>query len=101
MFQNVLNSIINLHGTDVAIKSLETATIYNLRAVISNYYRSPVVEEEIQSIGRQYIISSKDLAFVPKRGDRFTISSNQYFSISDVQEMIAFGKTIGYRLVLK
>jgi len=101
MFQNVLNSIINLHGIDVTIKSLESNVIYDLRAVISNYFRAPVVEEEIQSIGRQYIISAKDLTFTPKRGDRFTISASQYFSISDVQEMVAFGQTIGYRLVLK
>lgn len=101
MFQNVLNSVIQLHGVDVVIKELATGTNHNIRAVISNYFRGPVVEEEIESSGRQYVISTKDLTFTPKRGDRFTVNSNQYFSIADVQEMVAFSQTIGYRLVLK
>lgn len=99
--QNVLNTIIGLQGIDVTIKELATGTDYTVKAAISNYFRTPAFEEEIESTGRSYVISSKDLPFLPKRGDRFTISSSQYFSISDVQEMVVFGNIIGYRLFLK
>lgn len=101
MLQNALNFIINLQGVSVTIRKIDTATDYVVKAAISNYFRLPVIEEEMQSQGRQYVISTKDLTFIPERGDRFTVSASQYFSIADVHEMTAFGNIIGYRMVLK
>lgn len=99
--QNVLNYIIDKQGVQVSIRDRSDNTDYVVNAAISNYFRMPGVEEGIESSGRQYVISKKDLQFTPERGDAFTLSSSQYFSIADVQEMVALGEVIGYRLVLK
>lgn len=101
MLQNALNYIIDFQGVNVSIKELSTGTNYTLKAAISNYFRSPLVDENIESNGRQYVISNSDLTFIPKRGDRFTVSNSEYYSIADVQELVVFSKIIGYRLVLK
>ena len=98
---NVLTFIIEKQGIDVTITDRSDGTDYPLRAVISNYFRMPSVEEGIESSGRQYVISTKGLTLTPTRGDAFVVSENQYFSIADVQEMVALGQIIGYRLVLK
>lgn len=99
--QNVVDTIIRLQGVDVIIKQIATDTNHTVRAAITNYFRNPLVDEQIEASGRQYVISNKNLTFTPKRGDRLTVSSSQYFSIADVREMVAFGKIVGYRLVLK
>lgn len=101
ILQNALKMIIQLQGVDVTIKDLNTGNTHSIKAAISNYFRSAVVEEEIVSKGRQYVISNHDLSYIPKRGDGFIVNANQYFTVSDSQELIAFGKVIGYRLVLK
>ena len=101
MLQNVLNMIIDLQGVNVTIKSLSESNDYLVKAAISNYFRSPVIEEDIESIGRQYVISTKNFNYIPKRGDTFVINDLQYFSIANVHEMTAFSKIIGYRLILK
>lgn len=99
--QDALNFIIGLQGIDATIKEMSSLTNFSVKAAQSNYFRKPLIDEQITGSGRSYVVSSKDLGFVPVRGDRFLITSNEYYSISQVDEMRAFGSIIGYRLFLE
>lgn len=99
--QSALNFIIKMQGIDVSIKEMSTSITYTLKAAQSNYFRKPVIDEQITGSGRSYVISAKDLPFKLKRGDRFLITSTEYYSVSQVDEMRAFGVVIGYRLFLE
>ena len=101
MFQNVLDYIISINGFDITIKELSTSTIHSIRCAQSNYFRKPQIDENITASGRQYVISTKSLIFVPRRGDSFRISSDEYYAIEDVEEMRAFGSVIGYRITTR
>lgn len=98
--QNVINYVIGLQGIDVTIKIMSDSSEITLKAAQSNYFRKPLIDEQITGTGRSYIISSKDLSIIPRRGDRFKISENEYYSIEQIDEMRAFTKIIGYRLYL-
>lgn len=100
MLQNVLNQIINLRGIDITIKEMSTGTIHSLKAVQSNYFRAPIVDENVTASARQYVISQTNLTFKPRRGDSFRISGTEYYSIDDVEEMYGLGANLGYRITL-
>jgi hypothetical protein len=99
--RNALNFIISLNPIDVVIKTQSDQVEHSIKATQSNYFRKPIIDEQITGSGRSYVISSKDLTFVPTRGDTFTISEYEYYGISDAQEMRALGTIIGYRLFLE
>ena len=99
--QSALNFIIKMQGITVQIKEMSTDTSYDVLAAQSNYFRKPLIDEQITGSGRSYVISARDLEFVPKRGDRFLVTSTEYYSISQVDEMRAFGEILGYRLYLE
>lgn len=100
ILQNVLNQIINLRGIDVTIKEISTGTIHNVRAVQSNYFRAPLVDENVTASARQFVISQQGLTFKPRRGDSFRVSGSEFYSIDDVQEMHGLGTNLGYRITL-
>ena len=99
--QNALGFIISLQGIDVIIKTQSDQVEHNIKAAQSNYFRRPIIDEQITGDGRSYVIASKDLTFVPTRGDTFTVSDYEFYGISDAQEMRALGTIIGYRLFLE
>lgn len=99
--QEAINFIIDLQGISVTIREMSSTTDYVVTAAQSNYFRKPMIDEQITGSGRSYVISAKDLGFVPSRGDRFLITSTEYYSIAQVDEMRAFGNILGYRLFLE
>ena len=100
-FQNVLNYVIKLQGIEVTIRDMSDLTDHVVAAAQSNYFRKPLLDENIVSSSRSYVISEKDLTFIPKRGDRVSMSPTEYYSISQVDEMRAMKNIIGYRLFLE
>ena len=99
--QNVLNYIIRMQGISVTIKDQTDMVEHTMLAAQSNYFRTPSIEEEITGQGRSYVISAKDLSFVPTRGDQFNVSADEYYSIVRVDEMRALSQIVGYRLFLE
>jgi len=98
--QNVMNYVISLQGIDVVIRRQSDSSDNPVKAAQSNYFRRPIIDEQITGTGRSYIISAKDLDFIPRRGDRFVISANEYYSIEQVDELRALTQILGYRLFL-
>lgn len=101
MLQNVLNYIININGFEITIKEISTGTIHTLNCAQSNYFRKPLIDENIIGSGRQYVVSESDLTFVPRRGDSFRISVDEFYAIENVEELRAMGNIIGYRLTVR
>ena len=101
MFQNVLNYIININGFDITIKEIKTSTIHTVRCAQSNYFRKPLIDENVTGSGRQYVVSQTGLTFTPRRGDSFRVSSDEFYSIEEVVEMRSFGTILGYRLTVR
>ena len=99
--QNVLNYVIKLQGIDITIKDMTDTSDHVVSAAQSNYFRKPLIDENIVGSSRSYVISTRDLTFVPKRGDQVSISPTEYYSISQVDEMRAMKNIIGYRLFLE
>jgi len=67
--QNVINYVIRLQGIDVSITRMSDSSVNNVKAAQSNYFRKPFIDEQITGSGRSYLISSKNLSFIPRRGD--------------------------------
>lgn len=98
--QSVLNMIINVQGQVITIKRSSDDTEHEIKAARSNYFRKPLVDEQIVSEGKQYVVSESDLAFIPRRTDSFILSATEYYQIDSVNELVALGNVIGYRLTL-
>ena len=99
--QNALDFIIKMQGIEVSIDHKEDANTHVVIAAQSNYFRKPLLDENMTSDGRSYVVSSRGLTIVPARGDVFAITQDEYYSIADAQEMRALGTIIGYRLFLE
>lgn len=99
--ENVLNYIISINGFDITIKEMKTSTIHSMRCAQSNYFRKPLIDENITGTGRQYVISQSSITFIPRRGDSLRISSEEFYAIENVDEMRALGNVIGYRLTVR
>lgn len=100
-FQNALDYIVSIQGIVVSIKDRDGTTFSDIRAVQSNYFRNSNMDEQTVSEGRQYVVSTKSISFVPSRGDLFIITPTDYYSIATVQEMRVLSVIIGYRLTIK
>lgn len=100
-FSNVLNYVVQISGVTATITSRKDKTVMTLEAAPYNYFRNSAVDENITSSGRAFVISSTDLAFIPRRSDKFELGPEDYYVIDRVEPRIALGKTIGYKLVLK
>lgn len=101
MLQNALDYIIRLNGFDITIKEVKTSTIHSVRCAQSNYFRKPLIDENITGSGRQYVVSQTGLSFLPRRGDSLRISVTEFYAIEDVEELRAFGNVIGYRITVR
>lgn len=101
MLQNALDYIIRLNGFDATIKEVKNSTLHTVKCAQSNYFRKPLIDENIVGSGRQYVVSVTGLDFTPRRGDSFRISSTEFYAIEDVEEMRAFSKIIGYRVTVR
>ncbi len=99
--RNALDVILNLQGFEVTIKRQIDLSDNIVLAAQSNYFRKPLIDEQIVGSGREYVVSTKDTTFLPKRGDTFIISSTEYYSVIEVKEMRAFKDVIGYRVTLE
>jgi hypothetical protein len=98
--QNVINYVVSLQGIEVTLKRMSDSSETVMMAAQSNYFRRPLIDEQITGTGRSYVISAKDLGFIPTRGDQFIIGPTEYYSIDQVDEMRALGKILGYRIFL-
>ena len=95
--QSALNLIINLQGRNVELLDISDESTYNVKMAPSNYFRNFAAMEDMVIEGREYVFSSSN-NIEPKRGWQITDAEMGSSSITEVKEMIALGKIIGYRL---
>lgn len=101
MLQNAFNFIVKMKGFSVTIKCQNDLSVNTVIAAQSNYFRKPGVDENIVGTGREYVLSKSFINFVPQRGDTFTISNTEFYTIIEVKEMRGFSDILGYRLILE
>lgn len=96
------NKILSLQARTVTLDDLETNTQISISAAPSNYFRHMAGPEETFAIGREFVVSKKNLSGtslpLPKRGMRIIDSELGNNTIIEVREMIILGTVVGYRL---
>lgn len=96
------NKILALQARPITLHDISTATQVNVKAAPANYFRNLAGPEETVAIGREFVISKKDLDEVsfpaPKRGVKLIDADFGYSTITDVREMVILGVIVGYRV---
>jgi len=91
-----------MQGFDVQFQRKKATLDITIKMAPSNYFRMGAIEEEFVSKGTEFVVAKDDLdsqSFPkPKRGDTIISTVHGNLSVTKVNEMVALGELIGYRL---
>lgn len=107
MLSSAFNTLLKLHRKSAKVIRFNRGTAssptsteleYDTYVTPANYSRKLEGPESTTFKGREFIVSARELAIVPKRGDILEVDKEKW-AINEVNDIYDLGaKTIGFRL---
>jgi len=99
---SAFNRALAVQARPITLHDIPNALQVNITAAPANYFRNLAGPEESISIGREFVISKRDLDAVsfgaPKRGHKLIDADFGYLTITEIREMVILGEIAGYRV---